>query len=197
MRRLWGHAKRFYARCRACLAAYLANDDPYAGIANAGAFIVWSNQPFYPLYLAWFLGWGAWPSLFTWISAPAFVAVPILARRTSIGGRSLFVMAGLANSMLSLKLFGPASGIGWFFVPCLVLATAYFRGREWRIALPLVVLNGLCIATIGHLGAPFRTYTEAENRSMTHLNVYSVSALTIYLVYAVVRVRWAEARALP
>jgi hypothetical protein len=187
-------ATRGYCRCRDWLVRYLANDDPYAGIAGTAAFIVWSNQPTYPLYVAFLVGRNAWPSLLTWLSTPVFYAVPILARRNSLTGRSLLVIAGLANSLLSLKAFGPASGIAWFFIPCLVIAVLFFRLREWPVIMGLAILTGICALTVGHLGAPLHEFTPGEYTSLTHLNLYSVAALTLYLVIAGIRVRWPSAR---
>ncbi len=180
------------AKTKAWLTTYLANDDPYAAIANTGAFIVWSNQPFYPLYVAWVVGWNdAWPSLVTWLSTPFFFAVPLLARKNTLAGRSLFVVAGLLNSLLSLKAFGVASGIGWFFLPCLVIALMFFRRDEWPASLSLAFVTCLFWLGAGSLGAPFQAYTDAQSHGLTTLNVYSVVALTFYLVIAPLRVRLA------
>ncbi|WP_158808359.1 hypothetical protein [Beijerinckia sp. L45] len=187
-------ARHVYRRCKDWLTRYLANDDPYAAIANTAAFIVWSNQPTYPLYVAFLVGRDAWPSLLTWLSTPFFVAVPLLARRSPLAGRSLLVIAGLANSLLSLKAFGPESGIAWFFVPCLVIAVLFFRLREWPTIIVLATFTGLCALTAGHLGAPLHEFTPAEYTSLTHLNLYSVAALTPYLVIAAIRVRLSSAR---
>jgi hypothetical protein len=187
--------KRGYQRGKIWLTTYLAHEDPYAGIANTAAFIVWSNQPTYPLYVAWLVGRNAWPSLLTWLSTPIFVAVPLLARRNTLAGRSLLVVAGLANSVLSLKAFGPASGIAWFFVPCLVIAIFFFRPREWRFTLLLVAVTGLCALSVGRLGAPLHQFTAAEYAALTRLNIYSVTALTLYLAIAAIRVRLSSAHA--
>lgn len=187
--------KRGYQRGKAWLTTYLAHEDPYAGIANTAAFIVWSNQPTYPLYVAWLVGQNAWPSLLTWLSTPVFVAVPLLARCNSLAGRSLLVVAGLANSVLSLKAFGPASGIAWFFVPCLVIALFFFRLREWPVILLLVAVTGLCALSVGRLGAPLHQFTATEYASLTRLNIYSVTALTLYLAIAAIRVRLSSAHA--
>ena len=181
-----------FATAKAWLRVYLANEDPYAAIANTGAFIVWSNQPFYPLYVAWVVGWhDAWPSLLTWLSTPFFVAVPFLARKNTLAGRSLFVVAGLLNSLLSLKAFGVASGISWFFLPCLVIALMFFRRDEWPTSLGLALVTCVCWLGAGSLGMPFHTYTDAQYHGLTTLNVYSVVALTFYLVIAPLRVRLA------
>jgi hypothetical protein len=173
------------------LSSYLASDDPFAAIANTGAFIVWSHQPIYPLYCAWFVGRDAWPSLLTWFSTPFFAAVPIIAReKGSLAGRCLFLGAGLANELVALKAMGAASGVGWFILPCFVIALTFFRAREWRASVALTILTGLCALAIGRLGAPLHVYTEPQNRGLAELNFYGALGISLYLVVAIVRTRF-------
>ncbi len=176
-----------YRGLKARSTAYLFNADPLAAIANAGALLVWSSQPTYPIYVALLVGRDFWPSLLTWFSTPLFFSVPLVARAHPLGSRALFVLAGIANTLLSVKAFGPASGVGWFLIPCLVIATAFFRWSEWKLALGLAVLCGLAALLVQHAGAPLHTYSVAEYRALTRLNVWSASILSAYLLFVAVR----------
>ena len=187
--------KAFYRACRDRLNGYLGNRDPLAEIGNTGAFIVWSNQPFYPIYVAALVGVsGAWPSLLTWLSTPLFFSVPLVARRHPLAARALFVVAGLANTLLSAKAFGPGSEVAWFLVPCLIIALTFFRTNEWKVAAALTLLCVGAGLAVGHLGAPLRAYDAAQNTSLAHLNIWSVCALSAILLFNAGRVRWRERR---
>ena len=187
-------SKTFYRNLRDRLASFLANDDPLAAIANTGAFLVWSNQPFYPLYVWFLVGSDAWPSFLTWLSTPFFVAVARLGRTHPLGGRVLFVIAGVLNTLLSVKAFGPDTLVGWFLLPCFIIAATFFRVREWPVAFGLCVATALAALLVPHLGAPLHLYTAAQARSLSHLNLWSVGVLSAYLLFAAARVRWAARR---
>ena len=180
-----------YRRCRDGLSRFLANEDPLAAIANTGAFLVWSNQPFYPIYVALLVGWHeAWPSLLTWLSTPAFVGVAFVGRTHPLAARVLFVVAGVLNTLLSVKAFGLDTAVGWFLVPCLIIAATFFRASEWPVA---VAMTGLTVAAgliVRGLGAPLHVYTGDQARALAHLNLWSVTVLSLVLVYSAVRVRW-------
>lgn len=182
----WSH------RIKAWLAAYLVNADPLAGVANTGAFIIWSHQPIYPLYVLWLTG-DAWPALMTWFSTPFFIAVPLLARWSPASGRALFALAGIGNTLVSVKSFGADAGIAWFLLPCLGIALGLFRAGEWPMSVALTLLTGGAFWLSGQTGAPLHRYTGAEYGSLTRLNIYSACAITLYLVVAVIRARLAEA----
>ena len=192
---LSGLAKGAYRGVRDRLSSYLAHDDPLAAIGNSGAFLVWSNQPFYPIYVAALVGTGnAWPSLLTWLSTPVFFSVPLVARRNPLLARALFVVAGLANTLLSAKAFGSASAVGWFLVPCLIIALTFFRRAEWPVAAGLSILCGLAWIASNHLGPPLKTFDATQSTSLAHLNIWSVTALSAYLLFNAVRVRWQARR---
>ena len=185
--------KAFYGACRDRLNGYLGNPNPLAEIGNSGAFVVWSNQPFYPIYVAAVVGMAdAWPSLLTWLSTPLFFSVPLVARRHPLGARALFVVAGLANTLLSAKAFGPSTEVAWFLVPCVIIAVTFFRSAEWKVAAALTVLCGLAGLAVGHLGTPLHAYDAAQGTSLAHLNIWSVSALSAILLFNAARVRWRE-----
>ena len=119
-----------YRKGRDWVGGFLANDDPLAAIANSGAFLVWSNQPFYPIYVWALVGRQAWPALLTWLSTPFFVGVALLGRTHPLASRGLFVVAGVVNTLISVKAFGSNTAVGWFLVPCLVIAATFFRAQR-------------------------------------------------------------------
>ena len=80
-------------RLRQAYAAYITNPDPLMEAGNLLAFIIGTNQPFYPFYLAFISGSGAWRALPLIASMPFFLAVPLLARRSR--------MAAIASAFAS------------------------------------------------------------------------------------------------
>lgn len=52
---------------------------------NLIALVVASNQPFYPLYVYWAVSGDVWPTFFTFLSTPLFLAVPVVAKRYPVG----------------------------------------------------------------------------------------------------------------
>src|SRR5271166_6302313 len=97
------------------LREYAANPDPLANAAGTIAIVVTVNQPFYPLYLHAIAGIAAWPAWLTLVSTPLFMAVPAVARSHPLAGRALLPIAGVANTVLCVKLFGIASAVEVFF----------------------------------------------------------------------------------
>ncbi len=104
-----------------------------AKAAGTVAVIVASNQPFYPVYLHAIAGSAAWPAWLTLLSTPFFVAVPAVARRHSLAGRVLLPIAGVANTVLCVKLFGVASAVELFLFPRILLGAILFRPTERTI----------------------------------------------------------------
>jgi len=70
------------------------------------------------------------PSFLTFLSTPFFAAVPMVMRRSPLGGRCLMLAAGIGNTVLCRHAFGPGSGVEVFLFPCLVLALLLFRRSE-------------------------------------------------------------------
>lgn len=188
-------ARRASARLRARTAAYLANPDPLAAAANTGALLVWGSQPTYPLYVWLLVGRDAWPALLTWLSTPLFVAAPLVARRNSQAGRALFCGAGLANTLLSTKAFGTGTAVGWFLVPCGIIAVGFFRRTEWPASAGLAAATLVAALALPRLAPPLVAYDAAERTALTHLNLWSVLVLTIYLALAAWRARRVAAEA--
>jgi hypothetical protein len=160
----------------------LAHDDPLVAAANLIALVVAWNQPFYPLYLYWLVSENIAGSFLTFLSTPFFVAVPAVARRNSPAGRALLPLAGIGNTVLSVKLFGEASGVELFLAPCVMIAAMLFRQSERLVMLALVGLAFLVFAGLhGRYGAPLHLYTAEEYSHFLSLNALSVGTLTAFV----------------
>jgi len=165
-------------RLIATIRAYAAHDDPLAAAGNTIALIVASNQPFYPLYIWWIVSDSIWPSFFTFLSTPFFLLVPAVARRSSRAGRALLPLTGILNTALSAKLFGEASGVELFLLPCIMIAAVLFRQSERVIMFAIVGLAFVIFVSLnGHYGEPFHLYTGDEYVRFLRMNAFSVATL--------------------
>lgn len=173
---------------------YAAHPDPLTAACNLLALMVASNQPFYPFYLWWGVG-GDWPVAFwTLLSTPFFLAVPAVARRHALAGRLLLPMTGIANTMLSARAFGTASGVELFLIPCALIAMLALRRSEWPAGLaamlPPLLLAG---ALHGHDGAPLGRFDGDQYRSLMTINSLSVATLSFLILWTLLRARRAAA----
>lgn len=164
------------------IAAYLANDDPLARACNIIALVVAANQPFYPLYVVGLIGRDLAPAMLTFLSTPFFLAVPLLARRSTLWGRALLPVAGMANTILATKIFGQAAGVELFLLPCLLITAAFFRPAE---RLPAIVLGavglGIYLGLDGRYGTPICGCSPADQQSLLGLHALSVGALIVLI----------------
>jgi hypothetical protein len=162
--------------------AYIAHPDPLVSAANMISVVVAANQPFYPLYLYFVVGPHIGVSFLTFLSTPFFVAVPAVARRSSLLGRALLPVTGIANTMVSAKAFGGASGVELFLGPCVTIAALSFRRSERWV---MLVLVGLGLATYlylhGRYGTPLHLYSPDEYARFFSLNAFSVLTLSAFV----------------
>lgn len=164
------------------VAAYAAHDDPMVAACNLIALVVASNQPFYPLYVYWAVSDHVWPTFFTFLSTPFFLAVPAIARRYSKTGRALLPIAGMANTILSAQVFGTASGVEIFLIPCALIAATFFRAEERLVAFVLIGAALLVYLGLdGRYGAPMHTYSTSEYQAFFRLNAMSAGTLTVFV----------------
>ncbi len=149
---------------------------------NLIALVVASNQPFYPLYVYWAVSGHVWPTFFTFLSTPLFLAVPAVARRYPTSGRALLPIIGMANTILSAKVFGQASGVEIFLIPCALIATIFFRTSE-RLFTVILVSAALLIylGLDGAYGTPVHAYTSLEYQSFFRVNAMSAATLTVFI----------------
>ena len=89
---------------------------------------------------------------------------------------------GVANTVLCVKLFGVASGVELFLVPCVVLAAILFRSRERAtMALVLSLPFAAYLGLDGNLGPPVKIFSAEEYSSIVAMHAVSVAALTIVI----------------
>lgn len=164
------------------IAAYVAHDDPMVAACNMIALVVASNQPFYPLYVFWAVSDHVWPTFFTFLSTPFFLAVPAIAQRYSKTGRALLPIAGMGNTILSAQVFGPLSGVEIFLIPCALIAATFFKATEKPLAFALIGAAFLVYVGLdGVYGAPVHIYTAPEYHAFSRLNAMSAGTLCVFV----------------
>jgi hypothetical protein len=169
------------------LRAYAAHDDPLVATANLIALVVVSNQPFYPLYVYWIVSPEIAPTFWLFLSTPFFAAVPAVSRISPVAGRALLPLAGIANTMLSAKVFGVSSGVEMFLIPCVLIGLVVFRPSQKWIGIVIAGFAFLVFSVLhGRYGAPAHVYTAEEYASFVKLNAGSVGTLTVFVGLLVV-----------
>jgi len=161
---------------------YVASPDPRAAAANRVAILVALNQPFYPLYVRAFVGDDGWVTAATLLSTPFFAVIPSVTRRFPLIGRAMLPLVGAANTMLTARAVGSASGVELFLFPCAMAAAMAFRARE-RSAM-LAVLAALAAAYFGlhdRWGAPWHVFSSDAYARFQTMNIVSVAGLTVLI----------------
>ena len=142
---------------------------------NLLAFLIGTNQPFYPVYLAMLVGGGAWRALPLLASMPFFLAVPLLARRSPLLARILFLLTCLGNIVLAIWMIGAASGLAMLFIPAAAIAAILFRAGE---RVPMLAMVGLSMAGWwGTGGMSPDVFSPSEYAAMQRLNAMSAIGL--------------------
>lgn len=171
-----------FKRLTAMARAYAHHPDPRVAAANMISLLVASNQPFYPLYLWWLVSADITAAWFTFLSTPFFLAVPAIARWNSVAGRALLPLAGIGNTVLSAWLFGTASAVEIFLVPCGIIALLLFRPHERVFSLALTALAfGVFLLLHDAYGQPLALYDATEYAALARLNLVSASMLTAFV----------------
>jgi hypothetical protein len=162
--------------------AYVAHEDPMVAACNLIALVVASNQPFYPLYVYWAVSDHVWPTFFTFLSTPFFLAVPAIARKWPTAGRALLPIVGMGNTVLSAKMFGQASGVEIFLIPSTLIAATFFRVSERFVSFILIgVALLIYLGLAGAYGAPLHFYSPSEYEAFVRLNAMSAGTLAVFV----------------
>ena len=168
---------------RRWLGELTANADPRTAVTNFIALLVLSNQPVYPLWVAWLVGGPIRVTFWTFLSAPGFFAVPFVARKNSALGRLLLPVVGIFNTFVSAKAFGTASQVEWFLVPCGLIALLAFRRTELRWLIPVLLLLAGAGLLHGRYGIPLGHFTSEQLTAFARLNLTSVAGLTLLVLW--------------
>ena len=172
------------------VARYVAHTDPLAAAGNLVALLVGSNQPLYPLMLYWATGADVTGLFLVFLSAPCFLVVPIVMRRSALAGRVMLVVVGSVDTFISAKVYGQASGAELYLGPCILLAAMLFRKREQWLSFGLIapIFVGILV-THDRYGASFLAWSDKDYATLLHLNIAYVAILTAFIGLGLGRAR--------
>jgi len=163
------------------LRAYMASNDPHVSAANTIAMVLAWNQPYFPLYLWWFVGRDAWVGIPDAFSGFLFFAVPAIARRSGMLGRVALIVFSVANVVFCSMMVGEAAGVQLLLLPCGMLAAMLFGWRERFLMLPMAALPLVAwLLTRGRLDIPPVRFPPAAYESLFTLNAVSAGALMVF-----------------
>ena len=172
------------------LSDYAANPDPLTAASNRLALILAANQPFYPLYVRWVTGEFGGALALTFLSTPFFLASPWVSRRFPRLGRFWFPIIGAINTFFCAFVFGEASGVALFLIPCFVIAALSSRATEYfELALFSAALIGAYFLLLGRFHDPLFETDSSQLKALFSLNAYSAATLSILASWMLCRAR--------
>ena len=147
------------------------------------AWIILLNKPTYPLTVWALIGaHAAALSLATIASAPLYALIPALASRSAWSARLALPLVGLADTLYSTKLMGPAAGTELFLFPCALLAIVGFSAGEAIASRTLVILIYCAsLALHGRYGAPLEDWGAEDPARLFALNAFSAASLSAFI----------------
>jgi len=156
--------------------------DPITQATVTIAWVIVLNKPFYPVYVWYLVGNGAEASLSTLLSVPFFLAIPFLARRSSLAARIALPLIGTVDTLFETKVFGPASGTELYLTACIMLVALSFREEEkWEQRLMAVLVLAVFIVSRNMIDAPLNVWSASELKTLFNLNVVSVASLLTFI----------------
>jgi hypothetical protein len=171
-------------------ARYVAHPDPLAAAGNLVALLVGSNQPLYPLTLYWATGADVTGLFLVFLSAPCFLAIPFVTRRSSLAARVMLVVVGSVDTFISVKIYGAAGGNELYLGPCLLLAALLFRKSEQWVSYALMSLIVIGLVSLhDRYGPSFLAWSAPDYATMMNLNIFYVAMLTAFIGLSVGRAR--------
>jgi hypothetical protein len=156
--------------------------DPITQATVAIAWVIVLNKPFYPFYVWYLIGNGVMESLGTLLSAPLFLAIPFLARQSSLAARIALPMIGTFDTLFETKLFGSPSGTELYFAPCIMLVALAFRAEErwWQRTMAVLVFVVFLLSR-NFVDAPLKVWSAPELATLLNLNAFAVASLLAFI----------------
>ncbi|MQY45725.1 hypothetical protein GAO09_06580 [Rhizobiales bacterium RZME27] len=156
--------------------------DPLTQASVTIAWIILLNKPFYPLYVWYLAGNGVIASLATLIAAPFYLAIPLIAHRSSLAARVALPVIGTLDTLFETKLFGQGSGTELFFAACIMLAALSFRDQErwWQRGVAVVVF-GVFMISRSSAGSPLYHWSDQDLAAFFNLNTFAAASLTTFI----------------
>ncbi len=156
--------------------------DPLTRATSTIAWVIFANKPFYPIYVWYLIGTGVRECLLTLISAPFFLAIPFVARRSPLVARIMLPTIGTLDTLFETKLFGTASGTELFFSACVMLAALSFKAEEKWWQRGMVAFSfGAFLLSRNWIVAPLYGWSEVELSVLFKLNAYAVASLLAFI----------------
>ncbi len=180
-------------RVWAAIGGYIGSNDPLVAASNMIALVIVANQPAYPLYVWWLVGDDRHLSLLTFVSTPLFTASPAIARRWPVAGRAWLPLVGILNTGFCSEVFGGASGVGTFLLPCAVIGAMSFRRNEPGWAPTILMLSAFaCVALNGLWEPPSGLFSPSEYASLRTMNAIAALCLSVFAAFQFARARTAS-----
>lgn len=156
--------------------------DPLTQATVTISWVIFANKPFYPIYVWYLVETGVTASLLTLVSAPFFLAMPFVARRSPLAARIMLPTIGALDTLFETKLFGITSGTALFFTACVMLAALSFRAKEqwWQRGL-IALTFGAFLVSRHWVGQPLHEWNESELAILFNLNAYAVACLLVFI----------------
>ena len=159
--------------------ALARHDDPLTEASNWVALLIGTHLPFWPLYIWLSAGAQALPSaLLSAAMTPVFLIIPLLSRRSALAGRMAMLLAGVANTVLTIWVLGENSGAVLFLGPCAALAAVLFRPNERWLMLCFTLLPLAAWYVLRtYAPVPLHRYDAAAALKIFELHAISVGVL--------------------
>lgn len=156
--------------------------DPTTQATITIAWVIVLNKPFYPVYVWYLVGNGVVASLGTLLSAPLFLAIPFLARRSPLTARIALPLIGTLDTLFETKLFGSASGTELYFAACIMLVALSFQAHEkwWQRGMAVLVF-AVFVFSRNFIGVPLYVWSAPELATLFNLNAFAVASLLAFI----------------
>lgn len=146
------------------------------------SWVIILNKPFYPIYVWWLLGTGVGTSALTLLSIPFFLAVPLMAKRSSFYARLALPLIGTVDTVFETWIFGRASATLVFLAPCVLLAALSFRPDEkWTQRGLSCFIYGCFAACWWLIGQPIYPWSSDQLSTLLGVNAFAVASLMAFI----------------